>query len=626
MQEDSPVNLLCSMLLPLKLLNFIYMARHILFFVAVLFITLVSSDDNFVSIDCGSSDAYKDDNSIDWSGDDDYVQNGESYTVQTESISPVMDTLRAFTTRNKNCYSMEAAKGTRVLIRASFYYGNYDNKSSPPSFALQFDGNHWAWVDTTSTGYVYHEVIYEVKGDSLSVCVAQTTVDQFPFISALEVRALSSSMYDYVDKNYPLFLIRRFAYGVNGTIRYAEDPYDRIWRGAMGGDGLRNVGSDILPSGSSVRDEPPALALQNGITATTPTDRIRLLTGLLPSVGIPVYINMYFSEVAQLTSTQTRSFQIVMNDQPLLDSPIIPPYDNCTEIHLTNYTLSSDTTLRLVPTDTSSLPPLINAMEVFQIGDALTDGTNSNDVEGLASLQNAFAILGDWSGDPCLPSPFLWNWINCSSDPIPRVTALYLGSLNLSGELPDFSSMDALQTIDFSNNTLVGPIPEFLATLPNLEQLNLADNQLSGSVPDSLLKKKGLNLVMTGNPNLCKPGKTCTTTTASTTIPGVGSSGSGGGKKKKSSKVPLILGTSLPIFIIIWAIVGAFLLLRHRRKAAAVLSSGTNRPQASPLNPQMGKMGMEFMNDIKVNMEDQSNVELADQTNHHQQNGTTSQS
>lgn len=135
---------------------------------------------DFVSSDCGSSDTYTDDNSITWSGDDDYLRNGEPHVVQTDSISPVMDTLRAFTTPNKNCYTMEATKGAQDIVWANFYYGNYDNKPSPPTSSLQFDGNHWTRVETTSTGYVYDDVIYNVKGDSLSVCVAQTRQDQFP--------------------------------------------------------------------------------------------------------------------------------------------------------------------------------------------------------------------------------------------------------------------------------------------------------------------------------------------------------------------------------------------------------------------------------------------------------------
>lgn len=136
------------------------------------------------------------------------------------SISPVMDSLRVFTTRKKNCYSVEANKGERVLVRASFYYGNYDKKSSPPTFDLQFDGNYWVTVETSSTDYVYYEVTYVVKGDYVSVCVAQTKPGQFPFISALEVRSLLYTMYSHVDQNYPLHLIKRVAYGANGTIRY----------------------------------------------------------------------------------------------------------------------------------------------------------------------------------------------------------------------------------------------------------------------------------------------------------------------------------------------------------------------------------------------------------------------
>ncbi|KAI3450474.1 hypothetical protein Pfo_007139 [Paulownia fortunei] len=566
------------------------MASHILFLVSALCILSVSAD-VFVSIDCGSSDTYTDENLIVWTGDDSYIQNGESQVVQnSNSISPVMDTLRVFTTRKKNCYSVEANKGEKVLVRASFYYGNYDKKSSPPTFDLQFDGNYWVTVET-SRGYV-------------SVCVAQTKQGQFPFMSALEVRSLDSTMYSHVDQSYPLHLIKRVAYGANGTIRYTDDPYDRIWTPAVGGNGLTNVASDaiLIGTGLGMLDHPPPAVLQNAVTALSPSARIQLLMGF-PPVEVPVYLNMYFSEVIQLDTTQKRSFQVLMNNEPLLDRPIIPPYENCTELYASNLTVSSNTTFALVPTNDSTLPPLINAMEVFLIGDVLTDGTNSKDVEGLASLQNAFAVLQDWSSDPCLPAPYSWDWINCSSDSTPRITAL-----------------------DFHNNSLDGPIPEFLATLPNLKQLNLASNQFSGPIPDSLSKKNGLNLVVTGNPDLCTSGNSCKTTTSSpTNNPGLSSPGS---MKKKNSKLPVILGTTIPIFIIIWAVLGVIIILHHRRKTAAVATfssgqPGANRPQASPINPQMiGKMGEAIMNEIKINMEDQVNVELADQTNQ-QANGST---
>lgn len=129
-----------------------------------------------------------------------------------------MDTLRVFTTRRKNCYNIDSVRTGRVLLRASSYYGNYDDKSSPPTSDLQFDGNHWTTVETSSTEYVYHQVTYVTKMDSISVCVAQTNPGQFPFFSAIEWRCLESDMYFNYDDGYPLFLRRRVAFGSNATM------------------------------------------------------------------------------------------------------------------------------------------------------------------------------------------------------------------------------------------------------------------------------------------------------------------------------------------------------------------------------------------------------------------------
>lgn len=132
-----------------------------------------------------------------------------------------MDTLRVFTTRKKNCYSLNGEKGGQILVRASFLYGNYDKKSSPPTFDLQFDGNEWTTVVTSNDGVVTYEAIYVTKGDLISVCVAQTKPAQFPFISALQIHSLDSNMYNKVDSNYALFLESRVAYGADAIVRYA---------------------------------------------------------------------------------------------------------------------------------------------------------------------------------------------------------------------------------------------------------------------------------------------------------------------------------------------------------------------------------------------------------------------
>lgn len=176
-----------------------------------------------VSIRCGFSGFYIDENSIVWMGDNNLTQNGEARFIQNNSsiTHVVMPTLRVFTTRKKNCYSIKVDQGGRVLVRASFNYGNYDGKNSPPTFDLQFDGNYWDTVETSPTEIISYEVTYVVKGDVISVCVAQTKPDQFPFMSALEVRSLGSNMYSHVGAEYALYTRSRTVYGTNAIVRYA---------------------------------------------------------------------------------------------------------------------------------------------------------------------------------------------------------------------------------------------------------------------------------------------------------------------------------------------------------------------------------------------------------------------
>ena len=173
----------------------------------------------FVSIDCGASGSFTDENTILWKGDTDLISNGVTHTVQPNyTVSRVMDTLRVFTTRKKNCYSIDATQGEKVLVRAGFNYGNYDKMSSPPTFDLQFNGNFWVSVNASASKM--YEAIYVVKSKFISVCVAQTKPNQFPFISTLEVRSLDSQMYSNIGTNYALLMNERIAYGINESIRY----------------------------------------------------------------------------------------------------------------------------------------------------------------------------------------------------------------------------------------------------------------------------------------------------------------------------------------------------------------------------------------------------------------------
>ncbi|XP_057781677.1 probable LRR receptor-like serine/threonine-protein kinase At1g05700 [Salvia miltiorrhiza] len=475
----------------------------------------------FISIDCGSSASYRDENGISWTGDDEYVRTGESRSVQpSSSYSRVADTLRVFRNQTKHCYEIGGVKQGRVLVRATFFYGNYDGRNSPPVFDLLFDGYYWGWVNNTGPTPSRHEVVYTTTKPSISVCVSQDYEGQFPYINAIEVRSLEPSMYGalgvYRD-SYSLFTRKRVAFGTNATIRFPEDPYDRLWRPDPFMNGSVQVTSDARLSGGIVlADRPPRAVLKNAVTGPTLNSTIDFNLALSTSINSSVYINWYFSEVTRLGPNQTRSFAFYL-DNVNISKPFSPPYDNCTEMLINNISISGNTTISLVAAANSTLPPLVNAMEVFILGRfPLNNGTDEKDVEGLASLQKAFISLRNWSGDPCLPKYYNWDWIKCYGD---RVQTLLLGGFGLSGLLPDFTSMDALTTINLSNNSLRGNIPDFLGSLPNLQILNLENNQFNGTIPASLLAKKGLILRVSGNPELCTSNSSCPTPTTTTSLP-----------------------------------------------------------------------------------------------------------
>ncbi|KAI3942162.1 hypothetical protein MKW98_003761 [Papaver atlanticum] len=235
----------------------------------------------------------------------------------------------------------------------------------------------------------------------------------------------------------------------------------------------------------------------------------------------------------------------------------------------------------------------------------VTGETNSTDVEAIALLFNTFPLLGVLSpGDPCLPTPF--PWVECSSDDTPRITALNLGNYDsvVGVDLPDFSAMDALETIDLSNDFLVLDFPDFLADFPKLKVLNLANVLFTGTVPTSLWersKNKTLKLTLTGlGTTLCYSDEAvCQVDTGSGTSPGTnGGTPTGNSgmtttnfnptpvKSRKNKTVPIVLGTGIPIFVIFWAIVGFLAVDHQKRKAAA--SAGQMNGISGPAMPTHG--------------------------------------
>ena len=99
------------------------------------------------------------------------------------------------------------------------------------------------------------------------------------------------------------------------------------------------------------------------------------------------------------------------------------------------------------------------------------------------SFLNGNTVLASWNEgtNECQG----WKGVGCSNM---VVTSLSLGGLGLEGQISaDIASLEGLQKIDMSNNNLSGSIPNsfnFPNALPRLAELNVAGNQLNGGPAD----------------------------------------------------------------------------------------------------------------------------------------------
>ncbi|KAF9597884.1 hypothetical protein IFM89_022096 [Coptis chinensis] len=433
-------------------------------------------------------------------------------SVVNESRTQYM-TLRYFPADNrKYCYTLDVKTRTRYLVRASFLYGNFDNNNVYPKFDLSLGATHWSTiVISDATTIEMQELIFLATSPTVSVCLSNATTGQ-PFISALELRPFNGSIY-YTNQETQFFLsvAARINFGAESDepVRYPDDPFDRIWESDSlkkanylvdVADGTEKV-STRVPITMGGNDSPPQKVMQTAVVGTKGTLTYRLNLYGFPGYGWAV---SYFAEIEDLSPNDTRIFRLSLPGMPDVSSAAVNIQENAHgryrvyEPGYPNISLPFVLNFRFVKATESTRGPLLNAMEINKYLE-INDG--SLDAIAVASLVSHYP-LADWAGeggDPCLPVP--WSWLQCNSDPQPRIVSIILSGKNLTGNIPvDLTNLPGLIELWLDGNALTGPIPDF-TKCTNLKIMYLQNNTLSGIVPSSLLNGN-LVLKYSGNANL----------------------------------------------------------------------------------------------------------------------------
>jgi hypothetical protein len=133
---------------------------------------------------------------INYISDAKFIGTGVSKRVQGNvTVKQQLEYVRSFPIGMKNCYRINVKNGTKYLIRASFYYGNYDDLNDPPQFDLTFGANVWDTVTFSNLSRIEtSEIIYTPSLDYIQPCLVNTGKGT-PFISAIELRNLNNETY-----------------------------------------------------------------------------------------------------------------------------------------------------------------------------------------------------------------------------------------------------------------------------------------------------------------------------------------------------------------------------------------------------------------------------------------------
>ncbi|XP_031268890.1 putative leucine-rich repeat receptor-like protein kinase At2g19210 [Pistacia vera] len=452
----------------------------------------------FISIDCGlpeGSDYTDDVTGIKYTSDKNFTDTGISWNI-TSSRKTISD-VRSFPEGNKNCYTLNPAQGKngKYLIRARFMYGNYDCLASVPRFDLYIGANHWETISLENASSILTtEIIHAPSTDYIFVCLINKGLG-VPFISALELRPLNSSLYETESPTESLVLLGRYDFGptTNQPVRYIDDIYDRIWTPQSNPD-LKILSPSITADTRDLDSSTFQAPISVMSTAVTPENADENLN-FSWEIGDPnsrYYSYKYFAEV-EFFDNQTREFDIYENGD--LKSKAVSPSYLLTETTYTTKPFAGEKLeLQIRKTQSSDLPPIINAIEIYKVKDSSRSQTLQTDADAIVQIKSTYQIKKtSWQGDPCTPEKYSWESLNCSSyvDNIPpRIISLDLSSSRLTGEIsPFFADLTFLEDLNLSDNNLTGAVPDFLSRLPSLRVLNLKGNKFTGSVPAELKER-----------------------------------------------------------------------------------------------------------------------------------------
>ncbi|KAH0883315.1 hypothetical protein HID58_059411 [Brassica napus] len=236
-------------------------------------------------------------------------------------------------------------------------------------YTEQFEQQTWtlrSFPEGVGVDSIY-EIIHVLPQDRLQVCLVKTG-EMTPFINSLEIRPLKNGTYD--TQSGSLITVSRFYFPPTKQVISTNSFYDVP---------QRVVKTAAVPANSS-----QPLTLNLTLDETTAES----------------YIYMHFAEIQNLEANETREFNVTYNGDQEWFSYFRPPNFKITTASSREAMSSPDGNFNftLAMTGNSTLPPLINAVEIYEVLDLRQLETDEDEV-GSSDVSGSENRGGDQSDD-----------------------------------------------------------------------------------------------------------------------------------------------------------------------------------------------------------------------------------
>ncbi|KAI5021041.1 hypothetical protein ZWY2020_054451 [Hordeum vulgare] len=336
-----------------------------------------SDNKGFISIDCGlqGEESYIDEETkLVYVSDAGFTDAGTNYNISAEYVGPRLSknvhNLRSFPDGERNCYTLQPlVSGHKYLIRATFLYGNYDGLNRrPATFDLYIGVNFWTAVNMSSR-------VSKDQGDTMMVEALIVVLDDV-------AGRVNTGPIDQT------------------IIRYPDDPYDRLWYPWFDPTNYAEMSTtESLTANTKDLFDAPMAVMQTAITPQNASGNLEIYWAAetQPNYPTPGYIAIFhFAELQVLDSSnaELRQFNIYLNDYTdPWHAGYTPDYLYMNFIYSKAASRESSYNFSIEATADSTLPPILNAFEVFSVIPTTNLGTDFQDDEGSMSNTTIIKLL-----------------------------------------------------------------------------------------------------------------------------------------------------------------------------------------------------------------------------------------